>query len=877
MNYEDDDDVEERKSWKTSKSKYAEYFDIRPEENSATCLTCGAFLNMPNRSTSALKYHIENKHNIHLEESPLSRNNSSKMRDLKVVRKITPKSYRSMDKRANRISKYANYFDINENKAECLTCGAIIKCQGGTTNGMKYHAEKIHNIDFENEKNIEKNSVVVNNDDEDEDYNQDVDGNNISKSAGSTSGSPSKRKSKYAAYFDIKGNEAVCLTCEAVLKCSHGSKSGLKYHAEKMHNIQIEPADQDYHENFNVGSSKIKKSSKYAEYFDIRGSKAICLTCDAVIKISHGSTSGMKSHGERIHNINFREKKSSETILAPQKNSSYDDEPYYDENTDQNPWNILSLYEFLVFDCPSCDYKNNLKQEFINHVCEMHPEAVENLKNITDGSTSDISCPWEAETDFKFDVTTSEDHVDENYDTSLDVDNNETKIEIKSEMNIEEDDYGTITKYNEEDMIMSSTKEEASDGVQKKSKYLQYFTIEDNVAVCLQCDAILQCTNGSTSAMRYHGEKCHNIKFEDRTKNLLKVFSESVMDEKSPMKRSKYRQYFDIRGGVAVCLTCEAVVQCKDRTTSAMKYHAEKKHNIQLEDSATKANKLLQKFSQSTAEGGRKVSKYHKYYDMRGNVAKCLKCDAIIQCNDRSTSGLKSHAEKIHGIILDSTLLDSEGKIFVRPKPAFRKRRIKNSDKEGGICDLCGKPFGNLQKLKDHRRYCRKEKQRVYKKCEICNKTYTSLSLKSHIKAVHKKEKENICETCGKPFFSKSGLRMHMAVHFGNQVACDQCGKCYRDKTRLREHIKIAHEGRRDYPCSHCGKAFQTRKYQKMHEEIVHLGIKRHKCHLCSNAYGQSHELKSHYRRAHNLDPNLVKKKQKEEALEICKSKYPDV
>ena len=133
---------------------------------------------------------------------------------------------------------------------------------------------------------------------------------------------------------------------------------------------------------------------------------------------------------------------------------------------------------------------------------------------------------------------------------------------------------------------------------------------------------------------------------------------------------------------------------------------------------------------------------------------------------------------------------------------------------------LGGREFKNLQRLKDHRRYCRKSKQKEFKKCEICNKTYNSLSLKSHIKAVHKKEKENICETCGKPFFSKSGLRMHMAVHFGNQMPCDQCGKCYRDKTRLNEHIKIAHEGRRDYPCAHCGKAFQTRKYQKMHEEI---------------------------------------------------------
>ena len=200
----------------------------------------------------------------------------------------------------------------------------------------------------------------------------------------------------------------------------------------------------------------------------------------------------MKSHAERIHNINFREK-SRETILVPQKYSY--DESYY-EITDENPWNILSLYEFLVFDCPSCTYKNNSKQEFILHVCELHPEAIENLKNITDGSTSDITCPWEVETDIKFDVT-SEDH--ENYDISLDVGSNEPKIEIKSEINIEDND---ITKCHDDDMIISSNVE-SSNHFQKKSKYSEYFNIKDNVAVCLTCDAILQCTNGSTSAMKY--------------------------------------------------------------------------------------------------------------------------------------------------------------------------------------------------------------------------------------------------------------------------------------------------------------------------------------------------------------------------------------
>ena len=49
----------------------------------------------------------------------------------------------------------------------------------------------------------------------------------------------SKRKSKYADYFDIKGSEAACLTCGAVLKISRGSTKGLKYHAEKKHNIDF--------------------------------------------------------------------------------------------------------------------------------------------------------------------------------------------------------------------------------------------------------------------------------------------------------------------------------------------------------------------------------------------------------------------------------------------------------------------------------------------------------------------------------------------------------------------------------------------------------------------------------------------------------------
>lgn len=60
---------------------------------------------------------------------------------------------------------------------------------------------------------------------------------------------------------------------------------------------------------------------------------------------------------------------------------------------EENVWNIQSLYDLQFFLCPSCTYKNNLKQEFINHVYELHPDSDQYLKNITDGSLRDVEIP----------------------------------------------------------------------------------------------------------------------------------------------------------------------------------------------------------------------------------------------------------------------------------------------------------------------------------------------------------------------------------------------------------------------------------------------------------------------------------------------------
>ena len=67
----------------------------------------------------------------------------------------------------------------------------------------------------------------------------------------------------------------------------------------------------------------------------------------------------------------------------------------------ENPWDaITSIYDFQFFNCPSCSYKNDSKQDFVYHSFENHPESVQSLKRISDRCLNDILLPW----DYKIEV-----------------------------------------------------------------------------------------------------------------------------------------------------------------------------------------------------------------------------------------------------------------------------------------------------------------------------------------------------------------------------------------------------------------------------------------------------------------------------------------
>ena len=83
----------------------------------------------------------------------------------------------------------------------------------------------------------------------------------------------------------------------------------------------------------------------------------------------------------------------------------------------ENPWKVESLYEFQYFKCPSCEFEDGKKQDFLNHAYEYHPESTDYLSIITDGSLKDVMCPWNNTPENEKEFTDNEDYGMEYFKT----------------------------------------------------------------------------------------------------------------------------------------------------------------------------------------------------------------------------------------------------------------------------------------------------------------------------------------------------------------------------------------------------------------------------------------------------------------------------
>ena len=555
------------------------------------------------------------------------------------------------------------------------------------------------------------------------------------------------------------------------------------------------------------------------------------------------------------------------------------------------PWNIQSLYDLQYFNCPSpfCIYKNNSKQEFFNHAYHFHPEADQYLRNINDGSTSDVEIPADIKLDLSyhesdtkleiFDDSTKDTTHAQIIDPKLSFYNSYVAIDLLKEDNFCEQCEIIFCNQNslqEHTKLVHTCEIKLNDQIDMfdNNSYDQKYDEKENYN-CHLCPS----SHTLQGNLRRHINTVHDGKKDFKCEECGKLFIHDYglknhIDvihggNKPKLKSKDYRcelcdKAFTTKGYLKKHIItvhkgkCETFKKACEECGKLVKECLMDYHKLRVHIKPQECKTCGKKF------GFVSSLKRHMFYKHTDGAVKKISCNfSCNYCHKYFVNNyvLKRHIEKRHTINVDEDGNTHIRKILKKQQcdtcdkwvfglEAHKSR--KHAEKEEVQCDTCGKQFDYRQKLKDHV-YAHHTSKEILN-CLKCDKSFNSKgALEYHVKATHDQIKDQQCETCGAAFTGKYSLKVHvLGVHLGQRPhKCDLCEKTYKMTSHLKNHKKQVHDRIFDHVCSYCGKAFSLATDLKLHSTVVHEGIKRWKCDLCSVAYGQSHQLKKHYLRTH--------------------------
>ncbi|XP_017773156.1 PREDICTED: zinc finger protein 226 isoform X2 [Nicrophorus vespilloides] len=133
--------------------------------------------------------------------------------------------------------------------------------------------------------------------------------------------------------------------------------------------------------------------------------------------------------------------------------------------------------------------------------------------------------------------------------------------------------------------------------------------------------------------------------------------------------------------------------------------------------------------------------------------------------------------------------------------------------------------------------------------CTICDAVVSdNTALQQHLSEVHNitNEERYKCSMCKEVFANESKYTAHLAIH---PLECRLCGKFFYRRQNLQLHMK-RHLGIRPYKCTVCDKSFLTRQKLEEHKNI-HTGDSPIKCNLCDETFRRHSNLVQHKNRHH--------------------------
>lgn len=134
------------------------------------------------------------------------------------------------------------------------------------------------------------------------------------------------------------------------------------------------------------------------------------------------------------------------------------------------------------------------------------------------------------------------------------------------------------------------------------------------------------------------------------------------------------------------------------------------------------------------------------------------------------------------------------------------------------VCQNCGQPFFNLNRLHRHKQYCNYNKY--------------------------------ICDICDKEFNVKYNLRLHVQEHMRPlKFSCRYCKDSFGSACERYVHIKKVHsEKLHKYPCKLCNRCFSWKPFYMAHYRIMHVRNSRYQCSSCREKFFTQISLERHIR-----------------------------
>ena len=409
--------------------------------------------------------------------------------------------------------------------------------------------------------------------------------------------------------------------------------------------------------------------------------------------------------------------------------------------SEENPWNVQSLYDLQYFNCPSCAYKNKSKQKFVSHAYQFHPAEAQHLTDIKDDSMSGINIPIDDDVEVKI------------KHEQFDYDDNDIIEEPDHPSPLVDDQKSFVTHVVEDYhpiKIDTFTEDQKDNNEEDK---LSSLLLSGNISVIRAPKQIT--SHGKKRLMKSGGGGPKNI----------------------AVKASKISSVYNGHK----CDTCGKIFS----HGITLKRHV---HSVHEGHENYNCDSYCNQISDAQAKIISKKSEK--------KIIKCDKCSKIFTRKE----AIKKHIQSVHEGERNFKC-ELCGKLFSAAQNLKRHQHLVHEGRRDFICDTCGKALAEKNDLKKH---IAAVHDKIYK-CETCDpfRLFSSANaLKTHIYTVHEGHRDFTCDTCGKSFSQPQRLKRHFrSVHLGEKnFPCHICGRAFADPYKVKIHVQGVHEGIRGIP-----------------------------------------------------------------------------